>query len=144
MADHARDLAVRYVESWNLDPEHGAAALEALVSTDYVDHAAADGQGQGLEAARALEAALRAAFSEVHFEIQDVISDGEKVVVRGIASGRHSGDGGPMGGMPVTGRRFAVAHIHIFRVRDGKLAEHWACRDDLGQLAQLGLLPGPR
>jgi lactoylglutathione lyase len=31
----------------------------------------------------------------------------------------------------------------MYRVRDGKIVEHWACRDDLGQLRQLGLLPGP-
>ena len=35
-----------------------------------------------------------------------------------------------------------VQHIHIFRVSDGRIAEPWACRDDLGQLGQLGLLPG--
>jgi predicted ester cyclase len=45
--------------------------------------------------------------------------------------------------MPPTGRRFSVQHMHMYRVADdNKLAEHWACRDDLGQLAQLGLLPG--
>jgi predicted ester cyclase len=66
---------------------------------------------------------------------------GRKVVVRGAASGRHTGAGGPLRNLPVTGREFRVQHIHIFRVADGKIAEHWASRDDLGQLVQLGLLP---
>jgi predicted ester cyclase len=70
-----------------------------------------------------------------------VISDGEKVVVRGTASGRHTGAGGPLRNLPITERDFRVQHIHIFRVAGGKIAEHWACCDDLGQLVQLGLLP---
>jgi predicted ester cyclase len=36
------------------------------------------------------------------------------------------------------GRPYSVKHIHIFRVRDGLIAEHWAARDDLSLLLQLG------
>lgn len=46
-------------------------------------------------------------------------------------------------GVPATGRSFSIQHMHMYRVVDGKLAEHWACRDDLGQLIQLGLAPTP-
>ena len=64
------------------------------------------------------------------------------MVIRATMRGRHVGAAGPLAGPPVTNREFAVQHIHIFRVSDGRIAEHWACRDDLGQLGQLGLLPG--
>lgn len=41
-------------------------------------------------------------------------------------------------GVPPTGRRFTWGHVHFFRVVGGKLAEHWACRNDVGLLQQLG------
>ena len=53
-------------------------------------------------------------------------------------SGPHEGE---LMGVPATGRGFSVQHIHVFRVADGKLLEHWANRDDLRMVAQLGLMP---
>jgi hypothetical protein len=47
-----------------------------------------------------------------------------------------------MGTMPPTGRTFAADQIHIHRVREGKVVEHAASRNDLLMLSQLGLLPG--
>jgi predicted ester cyclase len=43
-------------------------------------------------------------------------------------------------GTPPTGKRFEVMHVHWYRLRDGQTVEHWANRDDLGMLRQLGLL----
>jgi predicted ester cyclase len=60
------------------------------------------------------------------------------VVGRLILSGTHQGE---FMGVPPTGRSFSVQHMNMYRVADGKVAEHWACRDDLGQFAQLGLTP---
>ncbi|MDX6262968.1 MAG: hypothetical protein QOH84_4656, partial [Kribbellaceae bacterium] len=42
---------------------------------------------------------------------------------------------------PPTGKTFAVTQSHWFRLRDGKVIEHWANRDDLGQAMQLGWIP---
>ena len=53
-------------------------------------------------------------------------------------SGRQTG---PLMGREATGREFAVRHIHIWRIADDKIVEHWGSRDDLGLLGQLGLLP---
>jgi predicted ester cyclase len=47
---------------------------------------------------------------------------------------------GPYAGMPITGRTFSVQDIHIWRIADGKLIEHWATRDDARAMRQLGLL----
>ena len=52
---------------------------------------------------------------------------------------------GPEGeflGKPPSGNEFAVEHIHIWRIEDGKVVEHWSVRDDLGQALQLGLIGG--
>ena len=63
-------------------------------------------------------------------------------------SGRHVAqfvlyrdDGDVDNAFPPTGKRFAMAQTHWFRIQDGKVIEHWAVRDDLGQAKQLGWLP---
>jgi predicted ester cyclase len=38
------------------------------------------------------------------------------------------------------GKPIAVELVHIFRLRDGKIVEHWAVRDDLGMMKQLGAI----
>jgi predicted ester cyclase len=75
------------------------------------------------------------------------VAEGEWVVVRCTYSGTHRGtsrfpvDGGLLMGVQPTGRTFEVQHIHMYRVLDGKIAEHFANRDDIGMMRQLGLLP---
>jgi predicted ester cyclase len=46
-------------------------------------------------------------------------------------------------GAQPTGKRFEVQHIHWYKVRDGKITDHYANRDDLGMTQQLGFLPNP-
>jgi predicted ester cyclase len=70
--------------------------------------------------------------------LHEIVAERDLVVGRITVSGTHQGD---YMGMPATGRSFSVEHIHMARVADRKVAEHWACRDDLGQLVQLGLAP---
>ena len=48
---------------------------------------------------------------------------------------------GDLMGIAPTGKRVAVQQTHRFRVADGKVAEHWAVRDDLGMMRQLGVMP---
>ena len=76
-------------------------------------------------------------FPDHRFDIEDA-ADGDTVAVRGTCSGTHEG---ALWDIPPTGERFAVQQSHWFRVSDGKVAEHWAVRDDLGMLRQLGILP---
>jgi predicted ester cyclase len=72
-------------------------------------------------------------------EIEDEICEGDKVVARVTMHGRHVGE---FLGRAPTGEEFAVEHIHIWRLQDGKVIEHWSVRDDLGQALQLGLVRG--
>jgi predicted ester cyclase len=71
--------------------------------------------------------------------VHQEVAEGDLVVQQVTMSGRHSG---PMMGRPPTGAEFAVRHVYIWRVADGRLAEHWGSRDDVGLLTQLGLFPG--
>jgi len=91
---------------------------------------------------------LRTAFSDLAFEIHDTVQDGDLVVVHATMSGRQTGpfvayqpDGEIAAVFPPLGRRFACTQTHWFQMRDGKVAEHWANRDDLGMGQQLGWTP---
>ena len=70
--------------------------------------------------------------------IEDVIAEGDKVVVRLTSHGRHAGE---FMGMPASGKEYDISEIHIFRIADGKVAEHWRDADMLGMMRQLGALP---
>ena len=99
---------------------------------------------------------LRTAFSDLTWTVHDVAHDGDLVVVHASMSGRQTGpfvayqpDAEVAVVFPPRGRTFTVTQTHWFRMRDGRVAEHWANRDDLGMGQQLGWnsaharLPGP-
>lgn len=73
-----------------------------------------------------------------HFTVEDIIAEGDRVVVRWTQRGTHVGE---FFGAPGSGRAFAGRGIDIYRVaEDGCLAEHWHEVDLFGLLSQLGLV----
>jgi len=91
---------------------------------------------------------LRAAFADLRYDIHDAAANGELVAVHSTMNGRHvaawpiytvEGDVDTV--FPPTGKPFAMTQSHWFRVRDGKIIEHWANRDDIGMAKQLGWIP---
>ena len=88
---------------------------------------------QGVER---LADALLPAIPDMRLDIDDVIAEGEKVLVRLTIRGTHGGD---LMGVAPTGRPIEVAVLDLFHVRDGKLAEHWALLDNLGLRRQIGV-----
>jgi steroid delta-isomerase-like uncharacterized protein len=108
-----------------------------LVSPDYQEHEPLPGQGSGRDGAVDRFSMITTALAP-HFTIEDLIAEGDRVVVRWTNAGTHVGE---FVGIPATGRTFTIAGIDIYRVADGQLCEHWHVIDQLGMLAQLGLLP---
>jgi predicted ester cyclase len=88
-------------------------------------------------------------FPDWKMEIIEMVADSESVVVRCRVSGTHKGiatkrlNGGFLMGVEPTGKHFEVQHIHWYKIRDGKIIDHFTNRDDLGMTQQLGLLPRP-
>lgn len=114
--------------------------LDQIAAEDYLEHDPFPGQGNGRADLKARVAGFHKAFNPLHFNVEDVIGEGDKVVVRWTNSGT---DSGGFMGIPPTGRQFGIAGIDIHVVRDGRLAEHWHVVDMLGQMQQLGLIPAP-
>ena len=72
------------------------------------------------------------------FQVEDVIAEGDQVVVRLTESGTMSDS---FMGMPATGKSYTIGAVQICRLAEGKLAEMWGFRDSGSQMRQLGLLP---
>ncbi len=73
-----------------------------------------------------------------HWEINDIFSSDDKVVVRWTGTGEHVAD---LNGIAPTGKKIDVSAISIHRMVDGKIAETWEVWDTLGFLQQLGVIP---
>ena len=109
---------------------------EELVTADYVDHEAPPGTPAGPEGANTVLRWLRGAFNDLSYEVTDAFGDGDRVAIRLITRGTHTGE---FMGKPATGRPFEMEAIHIYRIEDGRVAEHWAKRDDVALANQIGL-----
>ena len=109
---------------------------EQYVTTDYIDHEAPPGTPVGPEGANAVLRWLRGAFNDLSYEVLDAFADGDRVAMRVATRGTHTGE---FMGHPPTGRTFDIESIHIYRVEDGRVAEHWAKRDDIGLAQQIGV-----
>ena len=113
--------------------------LKEIAVEDYVEHNPFPGQGQGLSGFQQRVEMLQSAFT-MNFTIEDMIAEGDKVVVRWTNHNVHQG---PFMGIPATGKSVIVSGIDIHLLRNGKLAEHWDVVDMLSLLQQLGVLPQP-
>ncbi len=118
-----------------------------IVADAFVEHAVAPfgGEAPGLVDGpahlREVSAWLRAQFPDIRMEVEAMAAEAGLVAVLVRSSGTNAG---PLNGViPPTHRRFSSRQTHWFRVADGRLAEHWATRDDLSTMLQLGILPGP-
>src|ERR671913_253980 len=113
---------------------------DELIAPDFINHEAPPGMDRGPESMRGLANMLRTAFPDLHFEIEELVAEGDTVAGRLTMSGTHEG---PLMGTLPTGRSVRQDHMHFVRFRDGKAVEHWGVRDDLGMMQQLGVIPEP-
>lgn len=140
-AQDARQFARERVEA--LFNRRELDRVEEFVTEDFVNHEAWEGEDPGYEGFRLRLARLHDAFPDLHMQVHEVMADGDLVAYRATLTGTHEGK---LFGMEPTGKSFQVEHMHMLRMRDGKASEHWAARDDLGMLMQLGIIPpmGPK
>ena len=118
------------------------AVVDALLAPSFVDHAAALGGGAADAAGfREQVRQFRSAFPDGHTQIDDLIADDDKVVLRWTDGGTHRGE---FMGVAPTGKRVTMTGIDIYRIEQGKIAEYRCSEDELGLLRQLGAAPGEK
>jgi lactoylglutathione lyase len=112
------------------------------IAEDLIQHSAGP---QGREGLRQTLATLDHDLDHPTATIHRVLAQDDLVVVQLTMHGRHVASTMPLlDGLPPTGDVIAWDFIHIWRVAAGLIVEHWACRDDVGLLAQVGGWPVSR
>ncbi len=114
-------------------------ALDQVAVSGYLDHAAFPGQAPGREGLKQRAATLFLAL-DPQWTIHDAIAEDDLVVLRWSLTGTHRGE---FIGIPPTGKAVTLRGIDMYRVQDGKIAEHWNVVDMLSLCQHAGALPSP-
>ncbi|MFD5283678.1 ester cyclase [Streptomyces rubrogriseus] len=114
--------------------------LDELMTEDFVNHNAAPGMAPGRDGVKAVIKAERQGFPDLKVEVIRDFEDGEYVIQHVRLTGTHQGT---VFGAEPTGRTISWNEIHIARVRDGRVSDHWACNDLHVLLMQLGKMTPP-
>ncbi len=144
-----KEVARAYFEE--IFNKHNLEIIEAIVAQDYVEHGvpAFQNTGQqkenrssnGATQMRGVAQWVLAAFPDVQFHLEQVIAEGDLVAVQSTWQGTQLGT---FQGNPPTGKQFHATRTDVLRIKEGKVVEHWANRDDLAQLLQLGIVQAPQ
>lgn len=112
--------------------------VDELLHPEYVNHSpGSPDQPRGREGVKAVVRALRAAFPDLAYTIEDLVVGPDAVAVRATMRGTHLGD---FFGLPASGRTFAVQQMTIERFRDGRIIAHHRLTDEASLLRQLGAI----
>lgn len=136
MSADIRSTARRTLEQ--IFPTADTSALAEVVHADIVNHDLPPSLPQGLQGMQQMMLWLHRGFADLHYDIHQVLAQGDTAVVYCTMRGRHTGE---FMGVPPTHRSVASDQVHIVRFQDGRAIEHWAVRDDLTLMRQLGVLP---
>ena len=136
MSTEQNEALVRHFEA-SINARDLDSAL-SMLSPDFVDHTPTVGLPPGADGVHAFFTMQFAAFPDARSTSQDMVAEGDKVVHRMSTKGTHQGE---FLGIPPTGTRVTVTYIDIWRIAQGKLAEHWVEADMMGMMQQMGALP---
>lgn len=132
---HNKQIAREVIERIFVGQEDEA--IDSLISVTFVPHTFGPMQ-PGREGLREGVRRASAGVSDARFDIHDMIAEEDRVAVRLTSSARHTG---PFMGIEPTGMRYSIDEIHIFRIREGQVIEHWHEFDKLALMQQLYGLP---
>ena len=140
MTTDNKELSRRILEEvWN---HQNLDAVDGFIAADFVQHDPQIANGvRGIEAYKQFVRYYLAAFPDLHFTVENQLSEGSTVATRWTVTGTHSGD---LSGIPATGRPISLTGITCSRLVDGKFVESWSNWDALGMLQQLGAIPAQR
>ena len=138
-AERNRRIVERFIEGvleGRLD------VIDELCDSDLINHAAAPQARDGIDGFKRVIGFSRAAMPDQRWTDRVVIADDEYVVVRAVRESTWTAES--FRGIPTPqGAKTSVEMVHIWRLANGKIVEHWAVRDDLGLMIQVGVVsPG--
>jgi predicted ester cyclase len=140
MTEHNQALVLQFYKAF--DDRKMEQALE-LLAPNFVAHLAGVPEPLNGEGFKQFGMSFYLAFTQGKHVFDEVVVSGDRVVTCGTFTATHLGE---FQGLPPTGKQISLSIMHIDRVEDGKIVEHWGQGDALGLMQQLGIvfLPGPK
>jgi steroid delta-isomerase-like uncharacterized protein len=119
-------------------------AVDDFTAPNGIDHQEPPGTDMIAHLKRVITA-MRTAFPDLHFEIHDMLADGDIVAFRSTMTGTHLGPLNfvPGRSLPPTGRKVSVPHMHFIHTVDGKTTDLWHLWNTPMMMMQLGVAPVP-
>ena len=115
--------------------------VDEIMAPDFVEREELPpGIPRDREGVKMLTIMMRSGIPDFNATIDDVVAEGDRVVIRMTSRGTQTGE---FMGMPPTGKSISVGVIDIFRIAGGKFVEHWGVTDMMGMMQQLGAMPAP-
>ncbi len=115
-------------------------SVDELLADDFVAHTWPSTTGDPKADLKAAIDRVGKGLADPEFTVDDLIGEGDQVAARLTTAATQVG---PFMGMPPSGKRYTIEEIHWFRLRDGKVVEHWHQMDQVGMMRQLGAMPEP-
>ena len=140
MIEQNKEIIIQFYKAF--DDRKMEQALE-LLAPNFVAHQAGMPEPLDGEGFKQFGMSFYLAFSQGQHIFDQIIVSDNKVVTCGTFTAKHLGT---FQGLPPTGKQISLSIMHIDRVEDGKIVEHWGQGDALGLMQQLGIvfLPGPK
>ncbi|MDQ3705115.1 MAG: ester cyclase [Chloroflexota bacterium] len=132
MSEKNKQVVRRWVEQ--MCGQGKLEVAEEIFAAEVTDHNPIPNQQPGIEGQKQVLLELWAAFPDFHTEINDIIAEGDRVVLRWTGRGTHEGYFGDIG---PTGRQIVYTGVDIVKIAGGKIVERWGISDDAGLLAQI-------
>lgn len=130
-----KSIVQKFYDQWNA----GAIDFERLVHPDITNHQPDRDPETGLDKFRQAIEGVTGAVPDSSWKTLRLLAEEDMVVCHNRWSGTYEGN--VFRGVPSPrGKRFSVEHVHIYRIADSRIAEHWVVRDDLGMMLQTGAI----
>jgi steroid delta-isomerase-like uncharacterized protein len=120
------------------DAELISKTIDEIVEPDALVRSPLPTDATGAELLKEVFARLLRAYPDLHITVDDLIEEGDKVVMRDTVTGTHQGE---YMGIPPTGKSVTYSEIFIARFAGGRIAETWGVVDVFSQMKQLGVIP---
>jgi len=140
-AKEIKALVRRFFEESNKGKAAALAVIDELFATNIAYHGGGGEEIRGIKDYKQSTSESYSASPDLHFTIDDIVAEGDKVAVRFTFSGTHKGE---IMGIPPTNKELTIWGINIYRVVGGKFVEGWERADTLGLMQQLGVVPTPK
>jgi len=138
-AEQNKALVIRFIDE--LFNRGNIGIVDEISTPDFIEREQLPpGIPDGREGVKVLTSLLRNAFPDFKATIDDILAEGDKVVIRMTWSGTHKGE---FMGVPATGKSVSFGVIDIIRITNGKVVEHWGQMDSMSLMQQLGAIPTP-